>query len=781
VTVFRTNQTSFAAGELGENMWARVDLPVYQRASAEIENFVILPHGGLERRRGLELIAEITDPVSADGVKLATFDFRKEQQYVLVILPFLIRIFENDVEIASVATPYPLSELPDLKWVQSGDTMIFVTRNFAPRRLFRGGTLNNPVWTFDTITFVNRPWTRYNQTSSLTVGTLTASTATTLTLNTEPAWVAGHTNQVRVRPVSTSAAYTEITGMAQAATGGTALSSAGTAANAFDNNNATQTLAGANGWVGYAFTGATTVRIVGVRLPVAATYTLVFETANDNAFTTPTVRGTVTFTSVTDQFVYLDVPSFGSDTRFRIRQTAGASPLTVNDVIFATGLVATGVNGPTAIPSAGPHTTWQEEGWSAARGFPRAATFFENRLVFGGTISNPSVIFLSNSGDFFNFDNTSTNDNNAMVYTISTDQVHVIRDLKSKRNLNIFTTDGEFELSGGDDALTPTTVRARQQSSFGISDISALEVDDEILFNTFNFKEIRSFRYVLASDKYEADNKTILAHHLFVDGKEPVAMGYLRSYRDTQSNFLLVSREDGELAILTIDTRREVLAWSRWTTQGLFRELTPCFSLDSSGLREVESIYVITQRNLNGTDRVFLEKWTEDDIYLDHHYTGTSNTPTTTWNGFTTLANETVTVVADGAVAGEFTVNNSGSITLNEPAASIVVGLPYTSRLRTLDLFFELFRQIRTDKPIRKIAATMELKNTVALSVDGKPLFFRPYGNTLLDQPLVPFSGIKQSVLQGYSRDCFLTLETDEPLPATILSIGVKCKQSLGQ
>jgi len=97
----------------------------------------------------------------------------------------------------------------------------------------------------------------------------------------------------------------------------------------------------------------------------------------------------------------------------------------------------------TTLTGTGADATWSEWAWSGGRGYPRTATFHENRLVFGGTRDAPETLFGSVTGDFFNFDDKTGGtviDSSAFKFTLSTDEIHIIRDLKSQRDLEIFTS-----------------------------------------------------------------------------------------------------------------------------------------------------------------------------------------------------------------------------------------------------------------------------------------------------------------------------------------------------
>ena len=75
---------------------------------------------------------------------------------------------------------------------------------------------------------------------------------------------------------------------------------------------------------------------------------------------------------------------------------------------------------------------WKLGAFSDTSGHPSSVSFFEQRLVFAGTTSEPQTLFFSKSGDYENM-TTGTNADDAMVYTIASNQVNAIRYIKSQR------------------------------------------------------------------------------------------------------------------------------------------------------------------------------------------------------------------------------------------------------------------------------------------------------------------------------------------------------------
>lgn len=760
-------QESFVAGEIGKYMGGRVSLPIYSRSASTLENVVVLPQGPVDRRRAFGYLYEFTGGVSADAINLENFSFNAEQEYQLAFLPSYILIFRNGVYKAQVSSPYTASDINDIRVEDGGDTMLITHASYAPRQLVRNGS--DTDWSLTPVTFLNVPYMRYNFVSLCTPSGTSGSI--TLTLDQAPGWQAGHAQNGKIK---INSGIAEITGFTQAATGGTALSSAGTAANAFDNNAATKTAAGTNGWIGYTFTGSTTVRLVGIKSDTTMTTTIVYETDSGPTFATATNRGTVTVDLTAGTTIWFNVTSPSADTNFRFRVTSGQA-LDVQDVYFATGLVASATV-TTNLTNTTQSNNWSEWAWSPARGYPRTLSYWQNRLLFGGTRDAPASIFGSKTNDLFNFDNSATNADNAYVFTINSNQSVVIRNIIPKRNMNIFTGDGEFEMTSGDAAVTPTSVKVLAQSNYGISDIPVIDADNQLHFIPRNYKEVRSFVYQLNSDQYVADNKTIFAHHLFTDGSEPWGMAYIRSYRDTQANLVIVSKEDGEIACLTIDNDKGVLAWTRWITDGIFRDvLTSTVNQDG---KIKQALFAVVKRTVNGVDRVFLEQWTEDDIYVDSFVKGSNNTPQTTWNGVGHLANSDVRVVADGLVDNIYTVNGSGQLVLDNAASEIVVGREYTTTIKPQPL-----KVIKNGAPVRgrqmrKVRAIVDVIDTLSLTIDDQAVPFREFGNNLLDAPLVPFTGTKERRLRGVGKDISLTLTVTEPLACTVQGLTTQVKIS---
>ena len=196
--------------------------------------------------------------------------------------------------------------------------------------------------------------------------------------------------------------------------------------------------------------------------------------------------------------------------------------------------------------------------FSDTTGHPSCVSFFEQRLVFAGTKDEPQTLYFSKSGDYENM-TTGTNADDAMVYTIASNQVNKIRYLKSVRTLLIGTTGGEFSVSadGTDAAVTPTNVTIKRQSSFGAANVDAQPAGNAVLFLQRAKRKIRELAYNFDADGYVAPDLTILNETVTDSGINEMA------YQQAPDSILWCVREDGILSGLTYQRTDNVVAWHR--------------------------------------------------------------------------------------------------------------------------------------------------------------------------------------------------------------------------
>ena len=227
------------------------------------------------------------------------------------------------------------------------------------------------------------------------------------------------------------------------------------------------------------------------------------------------------------------------------------------------------VNVTTAFANANAITNWYLGAFSDTTGHPSCVTFFEQRLVFAATLDNPQTVYFSKSGDYENMDANlggTIADDDAIIYTIASNQVNAIRFMTATRTLIIGTAGGEFAVSGGgtDNAITPTNILIKKQSNHGAANVDAIAVGNATLFLQRARRKIRELAYNFDVDGYVAPDMTILAEHITEGGLTQVA------YQQEPNQIIYATREDGELVGLTYQREQQVTAWHRHIFGGRF-------------------------------------------------------------------------------------------------------------------------------------------------------------------------------------------------------------------
>lgn len=431
----------------------------------------------------------------------------------------------------------------------------------------------------------------------------------------------------------------------------------------------------------------------------------------------------------------------------RVRITAVTSPTAVTAV----------VEQPLATAAA--TRVWDEEAFSAVRGWPVCAAFHQDRLVIGGSRDLPNRLWMSKSSDLWNFDTGTGLDDEAIEFAILSDQVNAISAVFSGRHLQVFTSGAEWTVSG--DPLTPQNVQVHRQTRVGSPTdrlVPPRDVDGATLFVSRNGREVREFLYTDAEQAYRSADLALLARHLVED---PVDQDF-----DQGRRLLLIVMAGGSLAALTVYRAEQVTAWTRLDTAGAVRSVAVVG----------DDVYLLVER-----DGVWMIERFDDTLSLDAALIGDSAQPTAVWSGLDHLEGRTVTAVADGIVRPDVTVVG-GRIELDGPARHVEAGLRFTHRVEPLPP--NPIAQGGGRVPLRLVEASFRLEDTAALTVDlgkgAREVSLRRLGpGALLDTPPPRVSGDVRLRAIGWRRDQsppLWRIEQDVPLPFTLLSVTMQLK-----
>jgi hypothetical protein len=729
VTQFQTN---FSVGELDPLLRARTDLDQYQNALEQAQNVIVQPQGGIKRRDGLKFIHNFGGTFT--DFKLIPFEFSVADSYLLALVAGRIYVFKDGVLQTNIngsgndylaASAITAAMLDEIEYTQAVDTLILCHEDLQTKRLVRNTDTN---WTLENLPLINLPQYAYafdthspnfDITPSATTGNITV-TASNVTTDTGTAQ-GGGADTITLKAASSYTSDDDPNGMFITLTSGT---------------------------------GSGQTRHV--EDYVASTKVLTVYPAWDTQPDSSTGYKVEAFAPSTVN-EYLQVQSTFGRARYVEYVSATSMKAFVEVPFFDTNAVVAG--------------DWEsehgyEDVWSNDRGWPRSATFHEGRLYFGGSKSRPNTIWGSRVIDYFNFDPGTGLDDESVEATINTNQLNAIVNVVAGSDLRIFTTGGEFVVVQSEDTpITPAGFLVRPQTRLGTKPGVPIEdLNGASVFVQRQGKSLNAFQYGDTTRSYQVQQVSVLSSHLM---KNPVDLAARRSTStDEADRLFIVNGDDGSMAVYSILVGQQVIAPSEFTTNGEFVAVAV----------ELSDVYCVVKRTINSATIYTLEKF-DGSLTLDSAKSGTTGSSVTMDH----LEGETVYIVRDGVVEPTQTVPASPFTITFESAAtsSYQVGLDYTVNAKTMPT--EPVLPTGTVQGVKKRIVQIDalLHETKNLTLNGKNIAFRNFGEDVLDSAVQPFTGLKTAHgILGYSATGQITISQSVPLPMTVL--GLEYKLSVG-
>jgi hypothetical protein len=242
-------------------------------------------------------------------------------------------------------------------------------------------------------------------------------------------------------------------------------------------------------------------------------------------------------------------------------------------------------------------------------GNPQCVAYFQQRLLLANTSSFPESFAASRTGTYHNFDaHRPALDDDAIFATLNSRQVNRIKHIVDLGKLIIFTSAGEWAVTGdANGVLTPSSLNLRQYSYYGSSDLSPIVIGESAIFVQARGSIVRDLAFDISIDGYRGNELTIFSPHL-VDN-------YTLSdwaYQLTPHSIVWAARSDGTMLGLTYVKEQQIVGWHRHDFDGGTVESVACIP---EGDEDV--LYVVVKRTINGGTKRYIERLTTrviDDV-----------------------------------------------------------------------------------------------------------------------------------------------------------------------
>lgn len=700
---------SASSGELSELMFGRRDFVRFQNGLRACRGFIPLPEGPVTRCPGTEFIGYTRDNGPA---RLMAFVFQDQDAIMLEWSDTRIRFWRNgslveDINgIYTLLSPYDEAALNRLQSLQSADRIYLVDGTMAPQRLSRFALAN---WTIGQTPFVGGPFAPRNLDEQLAMH-FTA--------------VTGPGSLIAVNPVFTADHVGTLFQLFDMDTSETPYWAADIEANVGDRvyyDGRVYQIAGFDGQSGYTGTvepavsggGAiiandnqvswTLVVIgnpsghgnwpAGVLLPLGhrVYFPIAGITAEITGFTGNPTGGTRT-TGVNPPVHTLGlwlaekggcIWAFVHDGSGIVRVTGYASPTQV----FAT--VEKRI--PEGCVTSNTYR-WAEQAWSDARGWPLAIGSFEQRHIYGGTLTDPRAIWCSVAGGTADM-TAGVNDDDGFSYNLP-NQPAQAGEIRSITGLGeaLFIATAADELIGratdADRAFAAAAARFTPDDSQGSSPGMPVMVEGQPVFIDATGKRILALA-MSETGRFRAENLTLIARHITGTGITKLV------YQKSPLSVVWGLRDDGTMLGMTYLPSQQALGFHQHHLGGFIEDIEVLPSDDGTS----QDLWLIVRRTLNGVVKRCIERLQPPFIALDgteaHRPSAwfqvcakrTQGAAATSVGGLGHLEGETVTAWTEhGAFTGLLVTN--AQVTLPRASETRIIGLDITNRqyIDTLDI-----------------------------------------------------------------------------------------------
>lgn len=338
-------------------------------------------------------------------------------------------------------------------------------------------------------------------------------------------------------------------------------------------------------------------------------------------------------------------------------------------------------------------------------GYPShpAVAHHEQRRWFSGADAQQQTVIASRIGSQNNYSSSfPLRADDALTFRLNSTQQAGVRHLVPFVDLLAFTQSNVFRIfSPTNGAITPSSLAAKPQGNVGANFVQPVITPSSVMFAQAGGDKLRELQYVSqGTGAFATLDVSAIAAHLFYNrtvtsltyAQAPNSVVWALNAEGPTSGALDSVPLTSRLLGMTYSAELEMRAWHRHSvTAGDY--VLCCTALRESNR---DRLYLLVARKTLDTDGydICLERMEEpntrpdpyDGAHLDQHYFFRAGA-VSAFAGLFHLAGRTVQVLGDGAVYPSVPVSAAGVITLPAAFTSVVVGVPYASRVQTLPMW----------------------------------------------------------------------------------------------
>ena len=401
----------------------------------------------------------------------------------------------------------------------------------------------------------------------------------------------------------------------------------------------------------------------------------------------------------------------------------------------------------------------QPPAWGlAGLGWPTALHFQQQRSWFNSNSGEPTTLWGSVSGNYFDF-TTGAAANNAQQLVL--DMEGNIHWVSGKKGLLLGTEFAEYSLTSQGVVIWSADLEVSEESGYGSAEAGTRRAGDQWLYISGDGTKLRRMQYDRDVDSWLSRDMSFHA-----DQRSSAVLEEICFAQNPDNRLLFPLRDSDGMSGATYDRSgtMDQIGWYGYSTPG-----GDMVSVASCNLQGVSEVWVAVVRQPGTVNIEIFDKEAYMDSWVKQDFTGA---PTNSLTGLSRFNGQTVQVVVDGAYDGEHVVSG-GAITTQNTGEVFYIGLKYLSTLETLPLDVMDQQQTIAHHTIRWHKIYARLLSSTLPRINGQT----PEDRSVATSMGTPEKNITRDIAVGnLGTSKTVLVEHDYPFPCEVLGIFGEAK-----
>ena len=255
----------------------------------------------------------------------------------------------------------------------------------------------------------------------------------------------------------------------------------------------------------------------------------------------------------------------------------------------------------------------------SGNGYPRVSQIYQQRLCFAATSVEPSTVWLSRTGNFYNFAPTELgvqdsplvltsgvtteviSASNGLYFTIDSDTLDEILWILDSKRLALGTSAGVYFLYGSETNLTVTPQRftINRETSYSATNVDPVVVSNVIIYPQRGGREIQELEFSGSEDQWLQTRISMKAYDIISTSNITKL-----AWQERPNPIIWMIMDDGRVLSLSYDRQVKFKAWSVHSFGGTDTKVTDIAIIPKN---DYDQVWFQVSRTINSATKSYVE------------------------------------------------------------------------------------------------------------------------------------------------------------------------------